>query len=123
MKLSFLLLLVLFPFFISGGYSTFENVLFIDYRESNLNHIKRKGRTVTHVFNVKNITDSTIYILAARANCDCVSVAWDKSGIPSDSWSKIKVSYRQKKDSGNFDRTVTLILSGVSKPLLLRIRD
>ncbi len=72
-------------------------------------------------FNMKNISGKPIVIYNVTTSCGCTDADWSKEPVQSGETTSISVTYTNEDDFP-FDKTITLYVSDVNKPILLKIR-
>lgn len=73
-------------------------------------------------FTLKNISDSPIVIYNVASSCGCTDVTWTKSPIEPGSSGKIEATYSNDEGPYRFDKTLSVYISSVKRPVILRLR-
>ncbi len=73
-------------------------------------------------FNVKNISGKPIVIYNVTTTCGCTDILWSKEPIKPGASTDLSVTYSNNEGAFPFDKTLTLYVSDVNKPILLKIR-
>lgn len=73
-------------------------------------------------FSVKNISDSPIVIYNVVSSCGCTDVKWTRAPIAAGSTGEISATYSNDEGPYPFDKTLTVYVSNVKKPIILRLR-
>ncbi len=71
-------------------------------------------------FNMKNVSGKPIVIYNVTTSCGCTDAEWSKEPIQPNETTSISVTYTNEDDFP-FDKTITLYVSDVNKPILLKI--
>lgn len=73
-------------------------------------------------FPVKNISGSPIVIYNVVSSCGCTNVSWTKSPIAAGASGEISATYSNDEGPYPFDKTLTVYISSVTRPVILRFR-
>lgn len=84
--------------------------------------IKEVEGKVEHDFIIKNTGDKPIAISSVSSSCGCTIPEWDKAPLRPGQESKIHVVFDPHNNSGKFNKTITVFLSGEKNTFLLFIR-
>lgn len=76
----------------------------------------------TCTFTMTNISDSPIVIHNVVSSCGCTIPEWSKAPIPKGGKATIKVTYLNDQGPYPFNKTITVYVSSVTRPVVLRIR-
>lgn len=74
------------------------------------------------VFTVTNVGDKPLTILSAVPSCGCTGVEWTRSTLASGEEGTISVVYKNEDGPYPFDKSVTVYLSDIKKPVILHLR-
>ena len=74
------------------------------------------------VFTVTNRGKEPLTILSAVSSCGCTDVRWTRSDIAPGESGTVLASYSNEDGPYPFDKTVTVYLSGIKKPVILHLR-
>ena len=77
---------------------------------------------VSHEFTVKNVSDKAIIILNVVSSCGCTAVEWTKEPIAPGKSGKVKATYDNSDGPYPFDKTVSVYVSDLKKPVVLHLR-
>lgn len=80
----------------------------------------QKGKTVTHVFEFKNISDSPLVIDNVRTDCGCTASDWEEEPVPIQEKGRITIHFDALK-TGYFKKRITVWIKGMKKPEKLSI--
>ena len=84
--------------------------------------IAEKDGPQTCTFKVKNIGKDPLAIYEVVTSCGCTDATWTKEPLLPGKSGKITVTYKNEDGPYPFDKTLTVYLSAVKKPVILRIR-
>lgn len=73
-------------------------------------------------FNVTNISGNPIAILNVVTSCGCTKALWTKAPIAPGKTGIIEGRYSNDEGPYPFDKTLTVYISGIKKPVILRMR-
>ena len=73
-------------------------------------------------FNVKNISDKPMLIHSVVTSCGCTDVKWTKEPIMPGKSGSISAVYTNDEGPYPFDKGLTVYISGIGKPVILRLR-
>ena len=79
-----------------------------------------RGKTVTHVFEFKNISDKPLVIDNVRTDCGCTASDWEETPVPSGQTGKITITFDALK-VGYFHKKITVWIQGMKKSEKLSI--
>jgi len=111
MKLLILLLTVLI-----GGRAEFDKTT------HNFGTISTKDGAQTCTFTVKNTGDVPLTILSAIPSCGCTGIKWTRESIKPGEKGVIEAVYSNEDGPYPFDKTITVYLSDIKKPVILHLR-
>lgn len=81
-----------------------------------------KDGPLSCVFTLSNDGEEDVSILAVVPSCGCTDVQWTREKIPSGGKGTVSVTYANDDGPYPFDKTLTVYLSDVRKPVILHIR-
>ena len=73
-------------------------------------------------FTVKNIGKEPIAIYEVVTSCGCTDATWTREPLQSGKTGTISATYKNEDGPVPFDKTLTVYIAGVSKPVILRLR-
>lgn len=73
-------------------------------------------------FSVKNIGERPFAILQVVSSCGCTDVSWTKSPVRVGESGVISATYSNDQGAYPFEKTLTVYVSSLSKPVILRLR-
>ena len=74
------------------------------------------------VFTVTNRGSEPLTILSAVSSCGCTGVRWTRASIAPGESGTIEATYSNEDGPFPFDKTVTVYLAGIKKPVILHLR-
>ena len=77
---------------------------------------------VTCTFKVKNIGKEPIAIYEVVTSCGCTDAQWTREPLQPGKTGTISGTYKNEDGPVPFDKTLTVSIAGVSKPVILRMR-
>lgn len=97
-------------------------VLEVDKTVHNFGDIMLDSGPVSCTFTVKNISEKPVVIYNVVSTCGCTDVDWTKEPLRPGSEGKVSVTYSNDEGPYPFDKTLTMYISDVKKPVLLKVR-
>ena len=73
-------------------------------------------------FTLKNVGSEPIVIYEVATSCGCTDVTWTREPLQSGKSGTISATYKNEDGALPFDKTLTVYIAGVKKPVLLRLR-
>lgn len=73
-------------------------------------------------FTATNISDKPIVIYNVVSSCGCTGVKWTREPVLPGKSGKISATYSNDEGPYPFDKTLTVYISNVKKPVVLRLR-
>ena len=73
-------------------------------------------------FTVKNIGQEPIAIYEVVTSCGCTDASWTREPLQPGKTGTISATYKNEDGPVPFDKTLTVYIAGVSKPVILRLR-
>lgn len=77
---------------------------------------------VSCTFTLTNISSRPIVIYNVVSTCGCTDVKWTKEPIQPGKQGKVSVTYSNDEGPVSFDKTITMYVSDIKKPVLLKVR-
>ncbi len=94
----------------------------VDKSVHNFGDVKFKSGPVSCTFTISNTSNSPIVIYQVTTSCGCTDANWTKEPILPGKKGKISVKYSNDEGPYPFDKTLTVYISSIKKPVLLKIR-
>ena len=98
------------------------NILEVDKTVHNFGDILLDSGPVSCTFTLKNISDKPIVIYNVASSCGCTDVTWTKEPLRPGNEGKVSVTYSNDEGPYPFDKTLTMYVSDMKKPVLLKVR-
>ena len=76
----------------------------------------------TCTFTVKNVGKEPIAIYEVVTSCGCTDASWTREPLQPGKTGSISATYKNEDGPVPFDKTLTVYIAGVSKPIILRLR-
>ena len=76
----------------------------------------------TCVFTVKNVGKEPIALYEVVTSCGCTDAQWTREPIQTGKTGTIAATYKNEDGPVPFDKTLTVYIAGVGKPVILRLR-
>ena len=77
---------------------------------------------LTCTFTVKNIGKEPIAIYEVVTSCGCTDAVWTREPLQPGKTGSISATYKNEDGPVPFDKTLTVYIAGVGKPVVLRLR-
>ena len=77
---------------------------------------------LTCTFTVKNIGKEAIAIYEVVTSCGCTDAVWTREPLQPGKSGTISATYKNEDGPVPFDKTLTVYIAGVGKPVILRLR-
>ena len=121
---SFCLALITCILFYNSSYAQEKlgNGLEIDKMVHNFGDIMLDSGPVSCEFTLTNKSGKPAVIYNVISSCGCTDVEWTKEPIKPGSTGKISATYSNDEGPYPFDKSLTLYLSDVKKPIVLKLR-
>lgn len=78
--------------------------------------------TLTCTFTATNISGKPMVIYNVVSSCGCTGVKWTREPVKAGGSGKITATYSNDEGPYPFDKSLTVYISGVKKPVILRLR-
>ncbi|NLX41362.1 MAG: DUF1573 domain-containing protein [Bacteroidales bacterium] len=99
-----------------------SKVLTFDKKIHDFGDIIISDGAVKCTFTFTNISDSPIVVHNIISSCGCTTPQWTRSPIQPGEKGKVEVVFKNDQGPYPFDKTLTLYVSGVNRPVILRVR-
>lgn len=93
------------------------NKLVHDFGDITLNSGKHK-----YTFTFKNTSTSPLVIQTVISSCGCTTPVWTKNPVKPGESGKIEITFLNDQGPYPFDKALTVYVSGVNRPIILRIK-
>ena len=94
----------------------------IDKTVHNFGDILLSSGPVSCTFTIKNTGSKPAVIYNVTSSCGCTNVSWTKEPLLPGKTGKVSVTYTNDEGAYPFDKSLTMYLSDVKKPVILKIR-
>lgn len=113
---------ILMTFFTAAGQEKIGSGLEVDKIVHNFGEIQLKSGPVSCTFTITNTSDKPAVIYNVISSCGCTDVQWTREPVMPGKKGTISVTYSNDEGPYPFDKTLTVYLSDVKKPVLLKVR-
>ena len=94
----------------------------IDKTVHNFGDIMLNSGPVSCTFSLKNVGTRPVVIYNVSSSCGCTDVTWTKEPLLPGKTGKISVTYSNDEGAYPFDKSLTVYISDVKKPVILKVR-
>jgi len=112
---------VLIPTYLNAQ-NEYDGVVSIDRTIHDFGDILESDGPKECVFKVKNISKDPIVIHRVVSSCGCTEPKWSKEPIRPGATGTITVTYSNDSGPYPFDKSITTYITGIPKPIILRIK-
>ena len=77
---------------------------------------------VSCTYTLTNISDKPVAIYNVISSCGCTDVTWTRQPIPAGGKGTVKATYSNDEGAYPFDKNLTVYISSLSKPVVLKLR-
>ena len=99
-----------------------EGVVEVDEMTHDFGEVFMSDGAVSHSFKIKNISKDNIAIYSVLSSCGCTKVSWTKDDIKPGATGTVSANYSNNEGPYPFDKTLTVYISDVSRPVILHLR-
>ena len=99
-----------------GGVARFDRTV------NDFGKVDVRNGAVSCSFTVTNIGGEPLNIFAVTTTCTCTSAKWTREDIAPGAAGTIDVTYSNDEGPYPFDKTLTVYLSSIDKPVILHIK-
>ena len=99
-----------------------SNNIEIDKTVHNFGTIIHKSGPVSCAFTLTNVGKQPVVIYNVVSTCGCTNVEWTKEPLRPGQSGTISVTYSNDEGAYPFDKVLTVYISGIQKPILLKLR-
>lgn len=97
-------------------------ILEADKTIHNFGDIMLDSGPVSCSFIFRNISEKPVVIYNVVSSCGCTDVNWTKEPIRPGKEGSVSVTYSNDEGAYPFDKTITMYVSDINKPVLLKVR-
>lgn len=102
--------------------TSFSRIISFDRTVFDFGDILLSDGPVRCSFIAKNISSKPIVIYNVISSCGCTEVKWSREPILPGKTGKISATYSNDEGAYPFDKTLTVYVSDIKKPIILRLR-
>lgn len=106
----------------AGAQNEFEQTVSFDRIVHDFGDIMLSDGPQECVFKVRNISDKPVVIHRVITSCGCTEPTWTEAPIRPGDTGEIKVVFSNDQGPYPFSKSVTVYVSGLSKPVVLKVR-
>ena len=118
MKSLFLSILAAIATLVPAG----DEVISWDKTVHNFGDVSVADGPLSCTFTLTNNGQEPISILEVVSSCGCTDVKWTRGSIQAGQTGTVSATYKNEDGAMPFDKTLTAYISGVKKPVILRLR-
>ena len=98
------------------------NIVEFDKTIHNFGDVMLSDGPLSCSFTMKNISEKPVVIYSVVTSCGCTDVEWTREPIKPGQSGTISTVYTNDEGPYPFDKTLTVYISGIGRPVILRIR-
>ena len=121
-KISAIIIAVILSVFQLNAQNTFSGKAEFDQTVVDFGTITVNDPPQTAVFTVKNVGSDPLTILSAISSCGCTGVSWTRETLQPGEKGVVEATYANQDGPFPFDKTVTVYLSDIKKPVKLHLK-
>ena len=106
----------------AGAQEKIGNVVEFDKTIHNFGDVLLSDGPLECTFTMKNISDKPVVIYNVVTSCGCTDAKWTREPVMPGKTGTISSTYTNDEGPYPFDTTLTAYISGVGKPVILRLR-
>ena len=99
-----------------------EDIVEFDRTIHNFGDVMLGDGPLSCTFTMKNISEKPVVIYNVVTSCGCTDVKWTREPIMPGKTGTISSTYTNDEGPYPFDKTLTAYISGIGKPVILRLR-
>ena len=105
-----------------GGKTTIDGIVSFDKTVHDFGDIMVTDGPKDCSFTVTNVSSSPIAITLVTSSCGCTDVTWTREPLMPGKTGKIHATFSNDQGPYPFDKTLTVRISALKKPVILRLR-
>ena len=117
-----ILLVIAMSVFSGWAQEKIGNVLEFDKAVHNFGDVMLDSGPVSCTFTFKNISEKPVVVYNVVSSCGCTDVKWTKEPLRPGQSGTVSVTYSNDEGPYPFDKTITMYVSDIKKPVLLKVR-
>lgn len=102
--------------------STYDGVVSVDSEVHDFGDVSVEDGSLSCSFEIKNIGTKPLLILSAVSSCGCTEAEWTREPIAPGKSGKVSATYNNDYGPYPFDKTITVYVSEMKKPIVLHLR-
>lgn len=106
----------------ANAQSTFDGIVSVDRTTYDFGDIYINDGAVSCEYTFKNIGEKPMLILSAVSSCGCTDAEWTREPIAPGKTGKVKATFKNEDGPYPFDKTITVYISEMKKPVVLHLR-
>lgn len=106
----------------SNAQTVIDGLVSVDKTVHDFGDIYRNTGAVSCTFTFKNLTDKSVLIYEVVSSCGCTEAEWTREPIKPGKTGTVKATYNNEEGPYPFDKTVTVYVSDMKKPVILHIK-
>jgi len=100
----------------------FAGIAELDKSVHNFGDVMLSDGPLDCTFKLKNVSSKPIVVYSVVSSCGCTNVNWTKSPLKPGESADITATYSNDEGPYPFDKTLTVYVSGVESPIILKIK-
>lgn len=113
---------LIFTLFADAFAETAEKVVSFDRKIHDFGDIVISDGAVQCLFTFTNVSNSPIVVHNVVSSCGCTTPDWTREPVLPGKKGTIKAKFSNDQGEGAFDKTLTVYISNVDRPVILRLR-
>ena len=106
----------------ANAQTVIDGLVSVDKTVHDFGDLYRYTGAVSCTFTFKNLTDKPILIYEVVTSCGCTDAEWTREPIKPGKTGTVKATYKNEDGPYPFDKTVTVYVSEMKKPVILHIK-
>lgn len=116
------LLLLSAAAFAAAAQIVVEGKVEIDHTVHDFGDVRIDAGPQNCVYTFTNVSDGEMIIFNVVSSCGCTAASWTRDAIPAGGKGVVNATYKNEDGPYPFDKTLTVYVSTVTKPVILRLR-
>lgn len=102
--------------------NTYGGIVRFDKTVHDFGDILVSDGPVSATFTAENVSGKNMLIYNVVSSCGCTDVTWTREPVKPGESGKVKATYKNDEGGYPFDKTLTVYVSGLQQPVILRLR-
>ena len=102
--------------------NTYGGIVRFDKTVHDFGDILVSDGPVSATFTAENVSGKNMVIYNVVSSCGCTDVTWTREPVKPGESGKVKATYKNDEGGYPFDKTLTVYVSGLQQPVVLRLR-